>query len=1487
VPADRDRAVQQTEIAGGEVDWGLQFEPGSVLGDRYQIRSLLGCGGMGEVWHAFDLKLRVEVALKGLRPELLADDGRRKSLRSEVRAAREVVSPNVCRIFDLIEVDGQELVSMEYVDGGTLLELLQDRGPLELKEAQDIASQFLAGLEAIHQAGLVHRDVKPENIMITRAGRVVLMDLGLARREDSGAGTVSGTPAYMAPEQGAGLELDARADVYSVGVVLAEMVSPDGIKDLISRQSVWEGIRHEPARVPSSPWAPVLKKAVAKERAKRYNSAHTLTRALEDVTLRVEGAEDLTPYPGLSSFTEEDAEYFFGREGEIEQIWRRLEGAHLLAVVGPSGAGKTSFIGAGLVPNAPAGWAIVRCTPGDAAISSLARAMAREMAGDADAVEMVVGIDDPAVAVELFSRWRRRHDQALLIVDQFEELFTLNSPEVQGRFADLLGRLPLESDVRVLLSMRDDFLMHCNKHEALKPIFSELTPLDPPVGPALRRALVQPATKCGYRFEDDGLVDEMLAEVEGERGALPLLAFAAARLWEKRDRETGLLTRQAYHDIGGVGGALARHAEATIDRIGSDHIAIVRELFRNLVTAEGTRAVRAWDELLSVFDTGEVSRAGIKPAPTKEPLVGAGSTPARETAKEVLHELIDARLLTSYEVHEEDREPTRRVEIIHESLLANWPRLVGWQTQDADSVRMRDELRQAARTWDEHERSDDLLWTGSAYREFSVWRERYPGGLTETEEGFARAMNSLATRRRRRRRIAVAAAFVILLGVLAIIGGFWRRSVTEARRAEAANLFSLAQLQLENHPTATIAYAIASLELADNREVRRLAVEALWLGPTEIRLPTPAFYLYSLDFSADGRWLATADPRGGGASLWPSDGGPPTVLEGEGLDGEIRISPRGDLVAATMSGRRELGLWSFPEGRFLRSFALGDRGHTFVFQFSPDGERLLTYTEISTDDGYELQVRSWPVVGGKPELVARLEAPEESVGVILDMDPSGSRIAWADGREVHVARLEDTKVDLSSAITVEHDRTVTFAGFDAQGQQLVTADRTGAIRIWSLESDPPELTHSPLGGWAGVAEMLMMDNTGSILAAIGGQLWDLTAPPETELLLLRHPEWLLSGLAFDPDGNWLATTVGNNEVSLWPLARGYPRVLRADEGYIGKLAFTPDGQQLVSTSADGWIRVWPLLPSSSDRSRILHRAEGVSEDPRSIAMAPDGSFLVIGSSNGQVVVLPLDGGPVRELGKAADFTRFVGAVAVGPRAHLVAAGSNGLVRLWDLDSGASRVLDAGDRERVGQIEFSENGDLWVASKLTLRRWSLGRGQPLVLEELALGSPEFVSDDLYDIDLVGRKALHRKGDRLWIMDIDTREVRELSSHGRVERCGLHADGELVVSTERTGEVRIGPTTGEEPHLLLGHQYEVNAMAVSPDGRWIATGSDDKTIRLWPMPDFSKPPLHTLPREELIAKLRTLTNLRVVGDPESSTGWKLEVGPFPGWETVPTW
>ncbi len=172
-----------------------------------------------------------------------------------------------------------------------------------------------------------------------------------------------------------------------------------------------------------------------------------------------------------------------------------------------------------------------------------------------------------------------------------------------------------------------------------------------------------------------------------------------------------------------------------------------------------------------------------------------------------MRELIGARLVTSYEVHDEDGEPTRRVEVVHESLLASWPRLVRWQTQDQEGAQLRDELRQAARSWDEHGRHDDRLWTGTAYRGFRLWRERYPGGLSELEEAFANAMTALSSRRRRRRRLAAVAVLAVAVVVGAVTTTLWRRSVAEARRAEAGKLLALGQTQLEDDPTAALAYA--------------------------------------------------------------------------------------------------------------------------------------------------------------------------------------------------------------------------------------------------------------------------------------------------------------------------------------------------------------------------------------------------------------------------------------------------------------------------------------------------------------------------------------------------------------------------------------------------------------------------------------------------------------------------------------------------------
>jgi WD40 repeat protein len=1299
----------------------------------------------------------------------------------------------------------------------------------------------------------------------------------------------------MAPEQAAGQTLDARADVYSAGVVLAEMVSPEGIKNLQSRQSVWEGVRSEPAKLPDSPWAPVLKKAVAKDREGRYNTARTLTRALEDVTLRVEGAEDLHPYPGLASFTEEDAEYFFGREAEVEQMWRKLEGpTRMLALVGPSGAGKTSFLRAGLFPAATPQWATAICKPSNNPQLALGRALAPEMPGDTEVMDLLLRFDDPEVAVEVLSRWRRRNDRALLVVDQFEELLTQNSDEEQRRFADLLNRLVLDADVCVLLSMRDDFMIRCRDFEAFKPTFSDLTAIPTLAGHDLRRALVQPATKCGYRFEDDELVEEMLAEVEGERGALPLLAFAAAQLWEKRDRDTGLLTRGASHDIGGVGGALAKHAESTIDRIGSDRISIVRELFRNLVTAEGTRAVREWSELLSVFDSDDTKIS-----------VGEGFIPSRESAEEVLRELIDARLLTSYEVREEDKEPTRRVEIIHESLLANWPRLVRWQTQDADAAQLRDQLRQAARTWNEQGRSDDTLWTGSAYREFAVWRESYPGGLTEVEEAFASAMTSLATRRRRRRRIAATFVVVFLALIATVFGALWRRSVQETRRAEAGKLLALGQAQLEPDPTGALAYTRASLELFDTPEARRFALEVLWSAPVarilpvqrmalEIGLPEDPAHIGRIKFSPDGRWLATRSASRRNL-LFPSDGGSARLLppHPDGNSVVMQFGPRGDLLIARGPGSI-MRFFSLPGLEEIRSVEVGGFGGGGLLL--RDG-RLLTLTTIEEGGDVDL-VRAWPLPNGEPEILGTFTW---DVGAPAEIDPSGSIIAYKRGRTL-LARPMPPGDQSAERILGEGLDVVADIAFSPAGDRLAALDRSGEIRVWPTAEGAEGPLHVFQGPeFLGMTRMIFGPNGRTLVQPGKGSdyfLWDLDAPRDSEPVMARRPELInVPDTAFDPAGRWLVTCGTTDTVTFWPLRRPWRRVIPKLGSSTWGMAFINEGRWLATCSIARPPKLWPLTSESGGARDLVPE-----EKCMFLAADPERDRILVNVQSGKVLLLSTSGvlrRSLAELGYAH--------VALDPAGDRAVASPAGfaplppqyhLLKEWDLRSGNERdhsLAKLGDPDWMGFgcMDFAPDGSLYASGPGSVYRLILPDepGGAVSVETIfeAGSTGSYLSRDGRYLLVTGSEKTGWNHDfkELVIFDLEQHEQFRITTHGdRLGTGTFDPSGRVIITGDFDGVVRVGPVSGEEPHLLLGHTEMIESLAVSPDGRWIAS-ADAESFRLWPMPDVSKPPLHTLHHDELLAKLDTFTNLRAVRDETSATGWSLEIGPFPGWETVPEW
>jgi serine/threonine protein kinase len=272
---------------------------GSVIASRYEVLSPLGKGGMGMVYRAHDRMLEETVAIKVLRAEFANTPEMAKRFRHEIKLARKVSHRNVCRIHEYGEDGGVRYISMEYVEGTDLKQLVRERGGyLIAEDGFDVAIQSAEGLQAIHDVGIIHRDLKTSNIMRDPSGRVLLMDFGIAKIagvDRSGAGgltstgQIMGTPEYMSPEQCLGDKIDHRSDIYALGIVIYEVFT--GTVPFRGDSPVATLFKHiqDPvpfegplaARIPS-PVVPVLRKTLAKDRLDRYESAAELAEALRE-----------------------------------------------------------------------------------------------------------------------------------------------------------------------------------------------------------------------------------------------------------------------------------------------------------------------------------------------------------------------------------------------------------------------------------------------------------------------------------------------------------------------------------------------------------------------------------------------------------------------------------------------------------------------------------------------------------------------------------------------------------------------------------------------------------------------------------------------------------------------------------------------------------------------------------------------------------------------------------------------------------------------------------------------------------------------------------------------------------------------------------------------------------------------------------------------------------------------------------------------------
>ncbi len=747
----------------------------------------LGRGGFAPVWLAREVYGAAElrtVAVKLFQVGGLCD---RRGARviDEARALCRVEHPNVVRFYALPidEARGVIGLAMEHVAGRRLDRWIEARGRLGAAEALSVGIAIASALAAVHRAGLVHRDVKPANV-IEAGGVFKLIDFGIAAAEegpertrgkvelpdlpadaarsrattlvvtrdtaDVPLGVTCGTVGYIDPVCLAGGErATAASDLYALGALLFECLAgrlPAAMEDGRGlRGEVLDGRARPPPLCEIAPdVAPSIGRVVdallSPRREDRPRSAEWVAIRLERMRAELAGAarplppEAVGPFRGLGRYREGDRDLYFGRAGEVGAVLELLRGHGLAAIVGPSGSGKSSLARAGVLPAIadgalggwPAAWDAAIVEPGPDPRAAIVAALA-------PLVPRAAELDAAALVVELAERASAEGRGIVLFVDQLEELATVSGAEGRAFTAALLAQLAQHAlpGVRALVTARRDLLDPLLGIEGLGPALIQGSALIEPASPLTWGVILDRALAAyGYALEDDALRDAIMAEIARTAGAMPLVTFALTELWDRRDTATKRITRRSFAELGGLEGALERHAEATLAELGEVAPAArraARAALLALSTPEGTRATRS---------LAEIERA------------------AGPLARQVIEALEQARLVVA---------SAEGVTLAHEALLTAWGRLRAWVEEAREERVVAADLERDAARWRE---SPELA---------PPWRRhRLAFGLELARRArpslSADALAFLAAGRRAERRAQLAVAGAALAALLTVGG---------------------------------------------------------------------------------------------------------------------------------------------------------------------------------------------------------------------------------------------------------------------------------------------------------------------------------------------------------------------------------------------------------------------------------------------------------------------------------------------------------------------------------------------------------------------------------------------------------------------------------------------------------------------------------------------------------------------------------------------
>jgi WD40 repeat protein len=1131
-----------------------------------------------------------------------------------------------------------------------------------------------------------------------------------------------------------------------------------------------------------------------------------LTGSLDDEA--VIAAEQKPPYRGLSAFAADDGALFFGRERLVDAFVNRLAQQPLLAVVGPSGAGKSSFVQAGVLPALPRGWRAITMRPGPSPVAALCACLERE------GLPAIAGPDRDALGRAL--RDAAAPGSLVFVVDQLEEMFTLcDDPDERRAFAESLANAARAADdpVRVVVTLRDDFLIRAEQLPALRNrIGHGLQLVTVPAREDLIRIVVEPARRLGYELEGD-LAAEMIAEVADQPGALALLSFAASKLWEQRDRHFKRLTRAAYRTLGGVGGALAKHADLTIDAMPSEQRALARDAFRHLVTTENTRAILARAELRQ--------------------LIGG--------ADDVIEKLVAARLLVASDAG--------NIEIIHEALLVAWPRLADWRHEDLEGARFREQLRSAAKQWQDRGRTKGLLWRGDALADYTRWRAKHADPLTDAEAAFAAASLADAARGRQNRRRLIGGAFATLSTAVAVLVYLYLRGNAQARELHDTLLADYEgqarRLVIAGDPRRGLAYLERAEELgAHGVGHDYLVAEALRDTGGEIFEVKHASAVAGEAFSPDGTRLLSSD-----------------------VDGVVVVSDAetGRPVSALSPGDQVHGVWFSPDSRTvvtltpheatLWNVATADKLGTVVTDravrcagFRADGLAIIT-------GGEQTGISIWDATSRS--LVRRIESPSLARCVV---SPDGALAATIDReRAIRVWELST-----GQRVAELRDDTARPVGlhFSPRGDRLVSFGVDGSAIDWTLA---PAVAEHPLAHGANVRDASYSPDERHLVSARTDSktatVWDLTGSP-TEASTLAGHDGAVREATYSPDGRYVVTVSDDATVRLWDADHSYPLARwRGHDGPVVNSVFDRSGNRLATASEDGRVIVWDTRPqtpitwlrghrdavnvtqfSASGRELVSAGDDGtvrtwnartgdpllvVRTEPEAIRdarISPDDRFIASTTKSGAVELwdrehgraqpLRNDHGVINELAWSEDGSR------------LAAATADGMLIEWNATDG-TEVFEtrAHDGKQVLVVTYADNGIITIGGDQVRRVWDLSGHE---LPDRATTDPSKPIDLAYD----------RHGARLAVADGGANLIRvtngpalTLVGHtGAITGVTWSDDGSLLISTGLDACRVWDASSGE----LLEIVPQGGVMAsISPDRRLAFTLKDGR-IGLYPLP-----------------------------------------------------